>query len=379
MSSTTENTVKEEGNSVALKKQKVGKRGIAWSRIRRKILKHAWLVRLAIISLFFIVLYSGFILSSNIVRRTGMDVYFSLARTFIFTPADGIASSQGRTNILILGKGGEGHEAPDLTDTMIFASVSHDMRSTNLISLPRDIWITALRAKLNSVYYWGNKKEDGGGLVLAKASVEEIVGQPVHYVIVVDFSGFKKIIDVIGGIEVDIENTFTDEKYPIPGKEDDLCEGDTEFKCRYETVHFEKGLVHMNGDMALKFVRSRNAQGDEGTDFARAARQERVISAIKKKLLSREILLSPKKLIAFKDAVLASVETDIDAKAAAILARWIIRSKDNVRTQVFPEEFLLRPSYSDEYDNLYVFVPKSGSWQEVHVWVSCLLDGTVCD
>jgi len=113
--------------------------------------------------------------------------------------------------------------------------------------------------------------------VLAKSVAEEIVGIPVHYAVVVDFDFFQKVIDELGGIEVDVETDFVDDRYPIKGREDDLCNGDPKFSCRYETVEFKKGLQFMDGGAALKFVRSRNAEGDEGTDLARIARQEKVI------------------------------------------------------------------------------------------------------
>ena len=211
------------------------------------------------------------------------------------------------------------------------------------------------------------------------ATVEEIVGQPVHYALVLDFSGFKKIIDVLGGIGVDVEISLVDEKYPIPGKEDDKCDGDPEFKCRYETLHFVQGKQVMDGETALKFVRSRNAEGDEGTDFARQARQQKVIFAIKEKVLSKEILFSPKKLKALKNAVLESTQTDIPPNAAAILARRTLQAKDAVESSILPEELLINPPKSLKYDNLYVFIPKDNSWDGIHKWIKCTLNSEGCN
>ncbi|MFC1710470.1 LCP family protein, partial [Patescibacteria group bacterium] len=236
---------------------------------------------------------------------------------------------KGRTNVLILGKGGEGHDAPDLTDTIIFASISHEDGSVSMISLPRDIWVDELKTKLNSLYYWGNQKQEGGGLILAKSHVEEVIGQPLHYGIVIDFEGFVDVIDVIGGVEVNVKNGFTDEKYPIMGKEDDECGGDTEFKCRYKTVKFDKGTQTMDGKTALIFVRSRNADGDEGTDLARAERQELIIASVKDKVLSSQILLSPKKLRSLYEISGNAIETDIDANVGPVLARKIFDARDN--------------------------------------------------
>lgn len=360
-------------------KQQQERKNIAYSRLKRRLLKHLWLVRIGLIASVFLAVYLIFSLFVLIARKTPVGYYGKLLGDFIFTPQQKIESIEGRTNVLILGKGGEGHEAPDLTDTIIFASISHDDSRIVLISLPRDIWISALRAKLNSTYYWGNQRQGGGGLILTKSSVEEIVGVPVHYGVVVDFSGFKRIIDTLGGIEVEVERSFTDKRYPIPGREDDDCgDEDPDFLCRYETIQFEKGRQLMDGETALKFARSRNAEGEEGTDFARARRQEKVLTAIKKRALSIDILLSPKKVLELLGVVQKSVETDIDSSAAAILARRTVSAKDNIYTHVLPEGFLERPPISPRHDNLYIFIPKDGSWDKVHAWVECVLENGEC-
>ena len=138
----------------------------------------------------------------------------------------------------------------------------------------------------------------------------------------------------------------------------------------------------MDGETALKFARSRNAVGDEGTDFARAARQEKVITAIKEKILSTKVLLSPKKLLEIKKIVMEHVETDISPEAAAILARYLFSARGNIKTNVLSEDFLINPPKSEKYDNLYVFIPKDGNpstgsgqdWDKVHEWVKEILN-----
>jgi len=337
-----------------------------------------WAVRIGLVGLAVAGVILIVFLVSLILGKTAFGSLLGLAGDFIFTPSEKIESFEGRTNILILGKGGAGHDAPDLTDTIIFLSITKTPVSANLISIPRDIWIPGIRAKVNSAYYWGNQKQEGGGIVLAKSTVEEIVGQPIHYAAVLDFSAFKNVVDVLGGIEVEVNRSFTDEKFPIPGKENDECGGDAEFKCRYETIYFEKGLRMMDGETALKFVRSRNAGGDEGTDIAREARQQKVIAAIREKILGNEVIFSFRKLSALYDIARENIETDITPSSAAIIARMGIRAKDNVRSSVLPENFLLNPPASPRYDKLYVFIPKAGDWSEVHTWVKCIVSGVVC-
>jgi len=355
------------------------KKRVFLKKLKRRLLKHVWLVRLGLVMAFVAGVTLLVLLVNFILGKTALGGYIGLATDFIFTPQTKIESYRGATNILVLGKGGEGHDAPDLTDTIIFLSVAHKPASLTLVSLPRDIWIPQIRAKVNSAYYWGNQRQEKGGLILAKSTVEEIVGPPIHYAVVVDFAAFKNVVEVLGGVEVEVERAFSDEKFPIPGRENDECGGDPEFGCRYETVHFEKGLQTMDGDTALKFVRSRNAEGDEGTDIAREARQQKVISAIKKKILGKEVLFSPKKLLALLEVGRQHIETDIPGSAVAIIARRAVQAKDNIVSLVLPDRFLLNPPRSTRYDNLYVFIPKAADWGEVHLWVECVLGGGACE
>jgi anionic cell wall polymer biosynthesis LytR-Cps2A-Psr (LCP) family protein len=134
----------------------------------------------------------------------------------------------------------------------------------------------------------------------------------------------------------------------------------------------------MDGETALKFVRSRNAEGDEGTDFARQKRQQRILKGIEEKILSREILFSPKKMVELKSAVLSSIETDIEQSEAAVLARNMFSSRENIVSAILPENLLVNPPKSAKYDNLYVFVPLDGEWLGIHKWVSCVLENGQC-
>ncbi len=269
-----------------------------------------------------------------------------------------------------MGKGGSGHDAPDLTDTMIFLSVNTKTKSITSVSIPRDTWIVEMRAKINSAYYYGNKKSEGGGLVLAKSVVEQVVGQPVTYAVVVDFSAFKDIVDALGGVTVTVDNSFTDNLYPIAGKENDLCAGDKTYKCRYKTVTFNAGPQIMNGETALEFVRSRHAVGDEGTDLARDARQQKVISAIKAKILDPKIYFDLRKIKALINITEKYVETDISTDQAAAIARYGFESSGNINSLVIPEDLLINPPISKTYDNQYVFIPVGGSWDKIHDWIN---------
>jgi LCP family protein required for cell wall assembly len=354
------------------------KNSLAFSRIKRRILKHVWLVRIGLVLGILGAIAVIILAISLIVNKSRILYYLDLATSFIFAPNSKVTAIDDRVNILVLGKSGQGTSSPDLTDTIIFASLDLQKSKISLVSLPRDIWVPAIRAKINSAYYWGNKPANsqpvpGGGLKLAKSLTEEIVGQPIEYAVVLDFSGFEEMINAVGGIDVNVERPFTDNKFPIPGKENDLCNGDKEYKCRYETITFEKGLMHMDGALALKFARSRNAEGDEGTDLARAARQEKIIQALKEKILSKQVLLSLTKLIRLYKAVMKNLETDIPPSTQAVLARKLFNSRKNIKSSVLPADLLTSPKISARYDYQYVFLPKSGDWKEVQNWIQDLI------
>ena len=266
-------------------------------------------------------------------------------------------------SILILGKGGEGHTAPDLTDTIMFAYLNTNNQNVKILSLPRDIWIPEIRAKLNSAYHYG-------GFLMAGDSVKSVTGFSVDYTIVIDFSLFKDLINGIGGIDVDVENSFIDEKYPIEGKENDLCDGDKMYKCRYETLQFTQGKQNMSGELALKYVRSRNSIGDEGTDIAREKRQQKVISAVKAKVISKDVILNPSVLRRLYEITISHLETDININTLYALARFLIESKDNITYLSIPDEMIEVSQNEKKHDYQYVFAPKSGSWKELQEWIN---------
>jgi LCP family protein required for cell wall assembly len=339
--------------------------------------RHKSWIRPWIILIVVLLLLSPFIVADTIFRRAGVGGYQEVVKSFLFPQYSGIKSENGRVNILILGKSGKGHEGADLTDTMIFASLSLKDHSATLISIPRDIWIPEIRAKVNSAYYWGNiQSERGGGLNFAKQIVAKVTGRTVSYALSIDFSGFQGIIDTIGGIDVSIDNSFTDTKYPIAGREDDNCGGDPTFACRYETIHFNKGVTRMDGATALEFARSREGDNGENTDFARSVRQQKIISAVSKKSLSFGTIINPIKDYKILLAVKSSVETDLDPVATGTLAKTVLVSRNNIKSQTFPTDLFINPPITSVYDRQYVLIPMigNGKWEEINRWFTNALD-----
>jgi len=279
---------------------------------------------------------------------------------------DGIKTYDDHINILFLGIAGANHDGPNLSDSIVVLSYDLKTNSLTTISIPRDVWSDTLHDKINSAYAYG-------GFILAKAEVQIIIGQPIHYALAINFDQFEKLIDFLGGVEVNVDNSFVDNEFPITGKENDLCDGDKEFKCRYETLSFVQGGQKMDGELALKYVRSRNGDNGENTDLAREARQQKVITAIKNEVLSVGGLINFSRDIKIYKALKASVETNIDRKAGLVLAQRLFLARDNIASYVFPDDLLVSPPVSARYDNQYVFIPKIGNWEEIGNWFNNLL------
>jgi LCP family protein required for cell wall assembly len=288
--------------------------------------------------------------------------------------------TDGRTNILLLGldKRVVSPDQPVLTDTLLFASIGRVEGNVAMISLPRDLWVTAdvgnreHLKKINAVYAEENGMEE------LKRITEEVLGMPIHYYAVMDFNLFKDTIDIMEGVEVDVETAFEDKSYPVEGMEKAPDSRD-----RYETVHFDAGVQVMNGDTALKYVRSRKGNNNEGTDFARSRRQQKVIMAIKDRILSLETLIDLPKLKELYDVYSTNVDTDIgfeEIKSFYILSQQI--DFNSVRSIVLDDRsganeggLLYHPTDTSLYGEAYVLIPLAQDYSQIHAYVQRYIFG----
>lgn len=292
-------------------------------------------------------------------------------------------------NVLLLGYGGAGHSGGGLADSMILVHIDPNKKVSGLISIPRDIWIKLpqensqqVNKKLNNAYALGGGK-------LAKDAVSSVVGMPVNYFVAISFDGFKKAVDELGGIEVDVPVAFNDYWYPVKGLENDPCgktqeeieeigktmsgfEGEKQFPCRYEQIHFDKGSVIMDGETALKFVRSRHS-AEHGGDFARSERQFALLQGIKKKLLDLGAIDDS---IAFFNRMSRSVSTDLDEKSIKMLTEVVgeVSGYSVVNIQL-TENNVLQASRSN--DGQFILLPKQGDgeWKSIHDFIQSELNG----
>ncbi|MGE5393035.1 MAG: LCP family protein [Candidatus Saccharibacteria bacterium] len=220
---------------------------------------------------------SHLITQANKIFTNKESVFVRVGRLILGDDKPLAGEEEGAVNILLLGIGGEGHDGGNLTDTMMVASIDPKNHEVVLISIPRDFAITLPGRglqKINAAYAYAEKDQPGNGGTAAIAAAEKVTGLTIPYFALVDFKGFVQAIDHVGGVDVVIDNTFTDSTYP------------DEKNGYLPPVTFTKGAEHMNGQRALIFARSRHsAQNNEGSDFARSERQKKIIAALKDKVM----------------------------------------------------------------------------------------------
>lgn len=314
----------------------------------------------------------GFVLFSNKVISTDNSDSFFYRIPFFGHIKQLVESSDktlkgeenGRINMLLLGMGGKKHAGGYLTDTIILASLKMPEKKVSLLSIPRDLSIPVENGqwtKVNNINAFAEVKEKGSGGIAVSQALSDLLEIPIDYYVRVDFEGFVNIVDRLGGLEVDVENTLNDYRYPVPGEEDN-----EDYEKRFEHLHIEKGLQKMDGELALKYARSRHALGKEGSDFARAARQQKIITAAKDKLLSTNYLLKPQVLTGVINETKEHLKTNL--KIWEIIKLWKnfkdIEKKD-IKTKVLDNgpNGLLYNTINDQ--GAYVLLPKNGDFEEI--------------
>lgn len=192
--------------------------------------------------------------------------------------------------------------SPLRTDTMIVVTVQPETNQVGMISLPRDLFVPIpgfdYSGKITTAFTVGElNKYPGGGGALATKTVSEFLGYPIDHYVMINFDGFVQAIDAIGGVDVVVANTIHDEEYPT-------------IDYGYQTFHIDAGPQHLDGETALKYVRSRHGAGND--DFQRTKRQQQLLLAVKDKLVENK-LLTPVRLLDLLRVVSNSVDHDIPA------------------------------------------------------------------
>ena len=226
-----------------------------------------------------------------------------------------LAGKEGsRVNLLLLGVDRrDGDEWAYRADTVIVAGVDAGSGEAVLLSIPRDLQLPIPghgEDRINTANVYGYLEDyPGGGPALVEATVESNMGIPIDGYLMADFNAFERLVDALGGIEIDVTETLHDTDYPDPRPEDPYA---------FKTVHFDPGLQTMDGQRALEYARSRMST----SDFDRARRQQEVLVAIRQKALSPGSLL---RLPALGLIVLDSLETNLSPREVMALGLLAVR------------------------------------------------------
>ncbi|MEX2144878.1 MAG: LCP family protein [Candidatus Spechtbacterales bacterium] len=271
-------------------------------------------------------------------------------------PKTELKKDKERTNMLLLGIGGPDHTSGTLTDTLIFASVKTETKEANFISIPRDMWVFYESEdypkegvsrftyqdgwqKINEIYHLsgGQEKPNIEAARHVAKKVSEVTGQPVHYAVIINLNGVEKIVDILGGIEVD--------------------------------------GVHMTGNDAVKYIRDRSGPG---SDFDRMKHQQAVLLAIQNKLTKQEEL-GLSKLLELYNAAQENIVTD--AGSDEFLGFYELMGKidpenTNMHTIAIAGNNLLSEEYIDlNGQNIYTLRPSAGkeNYEEIQKFIGEIL------
>jgi len=351
-----------------------------------------------------LILFLGIILAVLVFFSFKVANFYKKIRSYQDKSAQKVVKNKEKDvfNFLFLGYGGAGHEGPYLTDTIIAARLDLKKKRVSLISIPRDTWVKVptqsgedFHSKINALYQMAlfpkkypdlakRYRTPGKPALLVSEAINQVTGLKIDNFIAIDFAGFVKMIDALGGVDIKVEKTFDDYQYPIAGKEADLCGRKEEeipaldkkasrspqlvFPCRYEHLRFKAGLTHMDGQTALKYARSRHSLQD-GSDFGRAKRQQLLLEAVKNKMLQINFLT---KLPSLLDELGGHIKTDLPPKMAKKLLMEAVLNAKNYQKErlVISSANVLKASYSP-YGG-YILIPKEGvdHWEAVQKLVS---------
>lgn len=279
-----------------------------------------WAFRATAVGLVLFITMGGLLISQTFINANKMfrgSAGTASALNSDFNPDMLKGEGSGRINVLLLGRGGGNHDAPDLTDTIMLASIDPVNHKATLLSIPRDMWVAVPGKgpmKLNAAWQTGRNdyqknfkvkandpKAMDAGFKLLNKTVQEIVGMNIDYNVIVNFQAFKQAVDTVGGVDVNVPS--------------DLVDPTMAWENANDPTLAKAGPQVFDGTHALIYVRSRETT----SDFARSERQRAVILALKDKASSAGTLSNPMKISGLIKAFGDNVYTDLSVKNAARL------------------------------------------------------------
>ncbi len=247
---------------------------------RSKIKLLAYAIFFGIILIFFSIGIKFTGLAKNIYEfenTSGKEIAGQIKNTILDNDAAIKKNPDGTTNILFLGVAGTPHNGENLTDTIIIATISADRKNISLNSIPRDLFIkfsgTNSWRKINSIYSYYAKTDSRTGIKALAEKTKEVSGLPINYYLLLDFKGFEKIIDAVGGVDYTLSTDINDPGFPNDS-------------FGYDPLYLKAGTYHLDGALALKLSRSRHTPDG---DFSRIKRQHEIAIALKEKLKNQKI------------------------------------------------------------------------------------------
>ncbi|MFH0805212.1 MAG: LCP family protein [Patescibacteria group bacterium] len=291
--------------------------------------------------------------------ETGKRVgFFEQVRNLLVNPEDQLkGTGQDRINILLAGIGGAGHDGAYLADTIILVSIQPSTGAVATMSIPRDLLVEipgyGWRKVNNATAFGRTDGTPGGGEALLSQVVSTVTSQTIHYYARSDFEGFRRAIDDLGGIDVYVDNPFTDTMYP-------------DYSYGYQTISFTHGWEFMSGERALQFARSRHGCCGEGSDFARSRRQQKVLVAMKGKFLSMNSLINPSAIVTALNNIGSHNQTNLQLwEVAKLLQVATGVTQDSIITQVLDTGTDGLLTSATGADGAYILQPKSGDFRDI--------------
>jgi len=240
--------------------------------------------------------------------------------------------------ILILGTN------ENLTDTMILAAINPSMETITLVSIPRDLYVNG--RKINSIYA-------SYGIEKMKQDLSKISGLDINKSIIFDFKSFKKAIDILGGVDIEVKEDIYDPYFPTASN-------------GYTKYSIKKGSYNMDGEQALMYVRSRKTT----SDFDRSKRQQQVVQAIRVKVKKLDLLADIDKAVELYNEVIKNIKTDIGVfDALGYFEKYKNYSIESGNV-ISPDNFLYS---SKTTDGQYILLPKAGDYVDIKKAISALI------
>lgn len=331
----------------------------------RPIFKKTLIVIVLIVILLSVVIFTPIFEKKEIViaGQKSVKKVIDLGKLGLSFPS--LIKDKQRVNFLFLGIPGQGYSAPTLTDTIIIINSTSKGENPIAISIPRDLFVKfpnqGYYTKINAIY-----QEEG--IQGIKSVIKEITDLDIDYFLVLDLAGVEKLVDKFNGIDVLVENDIYDPNFP---KSDGS----------QEIFSLEKGWHRLDGETALKYIRTRY---EPTGDFARIKRQQQVIGVLKDKILSLNLFWNFPTILSIWKTLNNHIHTNIgltDLKYARNLAKEAnfdeikfitLSNQSDAETQLLVSDHAILGGQS-----AYILKPRAGNgnYEEIKAYINQLIQG----